>query len=86
MVERNSSSRTIAAGESYNVSYVPKLEEPAEPPAPSSPLPSKPPVPGVTGGGNGALIFEALVIGGTALAAGLIWYYETMSDNTVTIH
>jgi hypothetical protein len=87
VVERNSSSRTIAAGESYNVSYVPKLEEPAEPPAPSSPLPSKPPVPGITGGGaNGALIFEAIVIGSTALAAGLIWYYETMSDNTVTIH
>lgn len=87
VVERNSSSRTITAGESYNVSYVPKLEEPAEPSAaPSSPLPSKPPVPGVSGGsGNGALIFEALVIGGTALAAGLIWYYETMSDNTVTI-
>jgi len=86
VVERNSSSRTIAAGESYNVSYVPKLEEPAEPPAPSSPLPSKPPVPGVTGGGNGALIFELSVVGATALAAALIWHYEDESDNSVATH
>lgn len=85
VVERNGSERTISAGESYNVSYVPRLEEPAEPAAPSSPLPSNPPVPGVTGGsGHGALIFELAVVGGAALAGALIWHYTTESDNTVS--
>lgn len=73
VVERNGMSRTIKAGEAYNVTYVP---DPVPAPAASA-------NPTQTGqsGVNGQLIFVAIVLGSSALAGALIYHYETMSDS-----
>lgn len=74
VVERNGMSRTVKGGESYNVTYVPD-------PTPAAAPSSNPPQAGNGSGVNGQLIFDAVIIGGAALAGVLLYHYDSMSDS-----
>lgn len=92
VVERNGESRTVEAGKSYNVTFDPDAAPAAQAPAGAGTGQSGNNTGGGNNGGNngggngqsnrGQLIFDALVIGGTAGAAAIVWHYVTESSTS----
>jgi hypothetical protein len=94
VVERNGESRTVEAGKSYNVTFEPDAAPAAQTPAGTGSGQTG----NNTGGGNngnggnngggngqsnkGQLIFDAIVLGGTAAGAAIIWHYMTESSTS----
>ena len=78
VVERNGESRTIDAGKSYSVTLDQDTPTPDQAPSGTGS--------GSGGNGNrrdkGALIFDTIVIGGTAVAGYFIWHYMTESTTS----
>ena len=72
VVEGNGVERTIKEGDAYNVSL-------ADPPPPADPNPSSP-KPAVTNGAGRTIVFDAVLLGGGAVAGYVIWHYTTESD------
>jgi len=71
VVERNGQQRIVKEGDAYNASFLPDAT-PAADPVPTSPKQAL---------RSGSLVFDLIVLGGTAFAGYEIWHRAIESDS-----